>query len=73
MKWSAVAKAKRTGCTVLLKNQDYPTKAAFISDIRGNGYAVNPKKVKPSDLFDYILTRTNCNPWDWDLTEIPNE
>lgn len=56
---------------VVIRNQDYRTKAEFINDLRHNGYKVNPKKVKPSDVFDYIIDHTNCNPWDWNLTEVP--
>lgn len=58
---------------VFIENQEYPTKADFINDLRHNGYQVNPRKVKPSDLFDYIINHTNCNPWDWDLKAIPAE
>lgn len=56
---------------VFIKNQEYNTKAEFIRDLRCNGYKVNPKKVKPADVFEYILAHTNMNPWDWDLTNVP--
>lgn len=56
-----------------IENQDYPTKADFIHDLRHNGYRVNPKKVKPAEVFDYIMNHTNCNPWDWDIKAIPAE
>lgn len=58
---------------VFIKNQEYQRKADFIHDLRANGYKVNPKKVKPANVFDYILNHTNCAPWDWDLKEIPQE
>ena len=58
---------------VIIRDQDYPNKAAFIRDLRANGYRVNPKKVKPSDVFDYICDHTDMNPWDWDLKEVPAE
>lgn len=58
---------------VIIRDQDYPNKAAFIRDLRANGYRVNPKKVKPSDVFDYICEHTNMNPWDWDLKKVPGE
>ena len=58
---------------VVIKNQEYQRKADFIHDLRANGYKVNPKKVKPADVFEYILNHTNCAPWDWDLKEIPQE
>lgn len=68
-KYSAIVKDGNRA--VLIKNQEYPTKADFIHDLRCNGYKVNPKKVKPSDVFDYIMNNTNCNPLDWDLTKVP--
>lgn len=55
--------------TVFITNQEYKTKAEFIHDLRHNGYKVNPMKVKTSRTFDYIINHTNCNPWDWELTE----
>lgn len=58
---------------VIIRDQDYPNKAAFIRDLRANGYRVNPKKVKPSDVFDYICDHTDMNPWDWDLKKVPEE
>lgn len=70
-KYSAMVKdGKRV---VIIRDQDYPNKAAFIHDLRANGYQVNPKKVKPSDVFDYICDHTDMNPWDWDLKKIPAE
>lgn len=58
---------------VVIKNQDYRTKAEFIHDLRHNGYAVNPRKVKPADVFDYIVEHTNMAPEDWDLRDIPGD
>ena len=58
---------------VEIKNEEYATKADFINDLRANGYKVNPKKVKSSELFRYIVENTNMYPWDWDLKEIPYE
>lgn len=58
---------------VIIRDQDYPNKAAFIRDLRANGYRVNPKKVKPFDVFDYICDHTDMNPWDWDLKKVPDE
>lgn len=66
-KYSAIVKDGTR--TVIIKDQEYNTKAAFIHDLRCNGYKVNPDKVKPAKVFDYIMTHTNCNPWDWKLTE----
>lgn len=55
--------------TVFITNQEYQTKADFIHDLRRNGYKVNPLKVKTSRTFDYIINHTDCNPWDWKLTD----
>ena len=56
---------------VEIKNQDYNRKVDFIHDLRRNGYKVNPNKVKEQSLYDYIVNKTNCNSWDWDLKSIP--
>ena len=58
---------------VIIKNQAYNSKRDFIHDLRANGYRVNPKKVKPADVFEYIMQHTNCYPWDWDLQAVPQE
>ena len=50
--------------TVFIKNQEYRTKAEFIHDLRANGYTVNPMKVKPAGVFEYIICHTDCTPWD---------
>lgn len=55
--------------TVFITSQSYRSKADFICDLRKNGYKVNPTKVKSARVFDYIIGHTNCNPWDWKLTE----
>lgn len=57
--------------TVYIRNQEYSSKAKFIYDLRRNGYSVNPRKVKPSDVFTYITDHTNMAPWDWELTRVP--
>lgn len=51
---------------------DYKTKAKFIEDLRNNGYMINPDKVKPSDLYNWILDNTDCSPLDWKyINKIP--
>lgn len=70
-KYSAIVKDNER--TVFIEYQEYRTKAEFINDLRCNGYSVNPLKVKPSDVFDYIINHTNCNSWDWKLKEVPQE
>lgn len=66
-KFSAIVKDGTK--TVFITNQEYRTKADFIHDLRCNGYKVNPMKVKTSRTFDYIINHTDCNPWDWKLTD----
>ena len=56
---------------VEIKEQEYNSKADFIYDLRRNGYKVNPKKVKESSLYNYIINNTNCYSLDWDLKSIP--
>lgn len=70
-KYSAMVKDGQR--VVIIRDQDYPNKAEFIHDLRANGYRVNPKKVKPADVFDYICDHTDMNPWDWDLKKVPGE
>lgn len=66
MMYSAVVRDKYDNNKVkFIKNQEYSRKSDFISDLRSNGYAVNPLKVKKSEVFDYIMEHTNCNLWDW--------
>ena len=71
MKYSAIVKDKATGEFKIIEDMEYRTKADFVHDLRRNGYEVNEKKVKPSELFDYIMNHTDAAPWDWDLTKIP--
>lgn len=70
-KYSAIVKDGNR--IVFIENQEYHTKADFIRDLRHNGYRVNPRKVKTSDVFDYIMNKTNCCPWDWDIKAVPAE
>lgn len=70
-KYSAMVKDGQR--VVIIRDQDYPNKAEFIHDLRANGYKVNPKKVKPADVFNYICEHTDMNPWDWDLKKVPGE
>ena len=44
----------------LFVESEYPTKTAFIKDLKGNGYSVNPIKVKEAELYNWILENTNC-------------
>lgn len=68
-KYSAIVKEGTR--IIFIRDQEYPTKAAFIADLRGNGYRVDSVKVKPSDVFNYIVEHTNCNSWDWKIKKIP--
>jgi len=72
MLYSAVVKDKQTHETTIIENKEYLTKAAFIADLKGNGYAVNPYKIKESNLFEYILNNTNCENEEWQyINKIP--
>lgn len=72
--YSAVVKDKQTKQTILIQNKEYSTKAKFISDLKSNGYAVDPNKVKESEVFEYIMKNTNCEPQEWKyINRIPNE
>lgn len=64
MLFKAVVRDKKTRKISFLE-ENYPTKKEFINDIRANGYSVNPNKVKPSKVFNYIMEKTDCNSWDW--------
>lgn len=66
-KFSAVVKDGAR--TVFITDQECRTKADFTHDLRANGYKVNPLKVKTSWTFDYIINHTDCNLWDWKLTD----
>lgn len=68
-KYSAVVKDGNR--VVFIKNEEYNTKSEFIHDLRRNGYSVNPKKVKTSDVFEYIMAHTDCHTWDWDIENVP--
>ena len=72
MKYKAIVKDKQTKKLTIIES-DYNCKNDFIHDLRSNGYMVNNKKVKEAKLFDYIINNTNCNKWDWDIKEIPNQ
>lgn len=55
---------KQNGKTEIIEIQS-ESKKQLISDLRKNGYSVDPIKVKKSEVFDYIMDHTNCNEWDW--------
>lgn len=62
---------KATGEFVVIEGR-YASKAAFIRELRSNGYRVTEYKVKPADVYDWIVDHTNCNEWDWTETnEVP--
>lgn len=63
-KFKAAVKDKQTGVSSIIEGV-YPTKQAFIFDLRRNGYSVNNYKVKEAKVFDWIMENTNCELWDW--------
>ena len=72
--FSAVVKDKQTKETILITNKEYETKSQFIKDLKNNGYAVNPYKVKESEVFDYIINYTNCELVEWKyINKVPEE
>lgn len=71
--YKAIVTDKMDGRRVVIESE-YNTKAEFIYELRANGYAVNPIKVKTKDVFDYIMNNTDCNPWDWkEIKAVPAE
>lgn len=71
--FSAIVKDNQTKKTTIITSE-YTNKQDFIRDLKNNGYAVNPNKVKESDLFNWILDNTNCSPEEWKyITQIPSE
>lgn len=40
---------------------EYPSKASFARNIRGNGYSVSNSNIKPEIVYDYILAHFNGN------------
>lgn len=69
-RYKALVYNKATKKHVIIESV-YNTKAEFVKDLRGNGYAVDETKVKPSYLFDYIVHHTNGETDDWKLRRIP--
>lgn len=62
--FKAVVKDKRSK-EISIVTSTANSKKEFISDLKQNGYIVDPKKVKQSKDFDYIMNRTNAEDWDW--------
>lgn len=67
--FKALVRNKSNGELTIIES-DYETKGEFIQDLRGNGYGVNPLKVKTKELFDYIVSHTNCEIDDWKIKSI---
>lgn len=69
--YKTIAKDKDTNIYKIIE-MSYCSKKDFIKDLRANGYAVNPTKVKRTEVFNYIMDKTNCYPWDWTQYNIKN-
>lgn len=67
--FKAVVTYKKNNARIVIEGV-YTSKAAFIKDLRGNGYSVNANKVKTKEVFDYIINHTNCSPTDWKINHI---
>lgn len=65
MLYKAIVKDKETKELIIIESE-YDKKIDFINDLKGNGYLVNPSKVKKAEVFNYIIDNTNCNKWDWE-------
>lgn len=69
--YKAIVTDKMNRKRVVIESE-HNTKAEFIHDLRKNGYAVNPIKVKTKEVFEYIMNETNCYDWDWkEIKAIP--
>lgn len=62
--WTASVVDKQTGKRVWL-TQQYATKKEFMDDLKRNGYTYNPNRIKPTDVFYFIVKETNCYLEDW--------
>ncbi len=64
MLYKALVTDKETGKRLTIARA-YPTKQEFIFDLRRNGYAVDPSRVKTGKEFDRIMNTTNAEEWHW--------
>lgn len=62
--YKATVKDKETKQYTVISGE-YSSKAAFIKDLRRNGYAVNVNKVKKADVYDAIIKYTDCDDDAW--------
>lgn len=67
------AMVKSCGKVCFIRNVLYENKVRFIRGLRGAGYQVNPKHVKETALFDYIMQHPDYNDDMWNLRNIPKE
>lgn len=71
--YKAIVTDKMNNRRVVIESE-HNTKAEFIHDLRANGYAVNPIKVKTKEVFEYIMKHTDCSPWNWqEIKAVPTE
>lgn len=71
MDYKGIIKDKETGEKIIRTFEGYRDKDEVVQTIRANGYAVDWDHVKPTELFDWIMDHTNCEPIDWKLTKVP--
>jgi hypothetical protein len=64
MKYKAFVTDKENGKRLTIA-RDYPTKREFVFDLRRNGYAVDPSRVKTEKEFDRIINTTDAQEWHW--------
>jgi hypothetical protein len=70
MIYKAIVKDRETKMFITIESE-YSKKSNFIRDLKNSGYIVNPLKIKPCQVFDYIMNHTNCNPEDWKINKLP--
>lgn len=66
----AIDKATKQGVFI---ESEYPSKQAFIKDLRHNGYKVNAQRVVEKAVYDYIMTHTNAEITDFKEGGHPHE
>lgn len=67
--FKTIATYKKNNARIVIEGV-YTSKAAFIKDLKGNGYSVNASKVKTKEVFDYIINHTDCSPAAWKINRI---
>lgn len=51
----------------IVESSEGEPKLDFIKNLRSNGYKVNTRKVKRTAVYDFIIEKTNCEDYLWDI------